>query len=329
MPIKIIAEVAQGHQGDRTLAMLLAKAAVRSGADAVKYQCVFADEAAVPSYKYYDLFRRNELSYAVWEEIRNVVKEAGKEFYLNIGGEKSYKYAKKLNADGVKIHTTNFFNTEIVRMALQTIPSIYVSVGGISPNELEQFIIQYDVKPTDNVCFTYGFQALPTPIEKNHLLKLRALIQRFNGYGFGFEDHTDGDSEDSEFLPLLAIPLGISHIEKHITLDRSLALTDFTSALTPIAFKRFSNRFRRYEAALGFDDLVVTELEHEYRCIVLKVVVTSCDLRAGDVLDAMNTALRRVNDPQPAGFHRKEDVQGRMLAQAVPANTQIIEGLLR
>jgi len=46
MTIEIIAEIAQGYEGNSTLALMLAKAAVRSGADAVKFQLVYADELA-------------------------------------------------------------------------------------------------------------------------------------------------------------------------------------------------------------------------------------------------------------------------------------------
>ena len=68
MSVEIIAEVAQGYEGNPTLAGLLARAAVRAGADAVKYQLVYADEIATPDYQYYDLFRRLESLAAVRRE---------------------------------------------------------------------------------------------------------------------------------------------------------------------------------------------------------------------------------------------------------------------
>ena len=49
--IQIIAEIAQGYEGDTKLTELLTTGALKSGADAVKFQLVFADELATPYYQ--------------------------------------------------------------------------------------------------------------------------------------------------------------------------------------------------------------------------------------------------------------------------------------
>lgn len=57
MGVKIIAEIAQGYEGKPEQARLLAKAGVASGADAVKFQCVYADDISVPDYKHYPFLK--------------------------------------------------------------------------------------------------------------------------------------------------------------------------------------------------------------------------------------------------------------------------------
>jgi len=66
----IIAEAAQGFEGDPLLARLLVQAAARAGADAVKFQLVYADEIATPEYKYYDLFKKLEMPATCWIQRR-------------------------------------------------------------------------------------------------------------------------------------------------------------------------------------------------------------------------------------------------------------------
>ena len=73
--IKIIAEAAQGFEGDPLLARLLVRAAARAGADAVKFQLVYADEIATPSYKYYDLFKKLEMPAACWKDVAGETKK--------------------------------------------------------------------------------------------------------------------------------------------------------------------------------------------------------------------------------------------------------------
>ena len=60
MRTEIIAEIAQGYEGNPKLAELLVKGAIVANADSIKLQLVFADELCVPTYPYYDLFKSLE-----------------------------------------------------------------------------------------------------------------------------------------------------------------------------------------------------------------------------------------------------------------------------
>ena len=54
--IKIIAEIAQGYEGSYVIAKKLLLGAIRSGADAVKFQLVIADELC-KKYLHYQFFK--------------------------------------------------------------------------------------------------------------------------------------------------------------------------------------------------------------------------------------------------------------------------------
>ena len=71
----IVAEAAQGFEGDATLAHLLVKASAAANADAIKFQLVFADDLAVPEYDYYDLFEKLEMSAASWRAVRDDARD--------------------------------------------------------------------------------------------------------------------------------------------------------------------------------------------------------------------------------------------------------------
>jgi N,N'-diacetyllegionaminate synthase len=313
MATKIIAEIAQGYEGDPTLARLLAKAGVESGADVVKFQCVFADDTAVPSYRYYGLFKKLEMPFEVWKSIFNTVKDADKEFYLNIGGKQSLEIAQKLGVDGVRLHATNFFNTELIKAAIESFPMVYFGLGGISFVEIQDLIERYNIKPGENVSFIYGFQAEPTPIENNNILRLKTLMESFPGFDFGFEDHTDGSDRNAKIVPLMALPLGVCYIEKHLTLDRLLGLEDSISALTPQEFIDFVYNVRIMESAIGKNTSELTENEKSYRNKVLKVVVTNTDMFKDQLITKESLSLRRVENVREPAFHRKEDVVGMTL----------------
>ena len=82
--IEIIAEVAQGFEGDKKLTELLTAGAIYSGADAIKYQLVYADELATPDYEYYQLFKSLEMDQEVWEEVSQKIHKNGRNLYFDI-----------------------------------------------------------------------------------------------------------------------------------------------------------------------------------------------------------------------------------------------------
>ncbi|OGX49097.1 MAG: hypothetical protein A3G88_06305 [Omnitrophica WOR_2 bacterium RIFCSPLOWO2_12_FULL_63_16] len=329
MPIEIIAEAAQGYEGDPKLAQLLARGAVRAGADAVKFQLVYADELATPDYQHYALFQGLEMPRAVWQAVVDETHQANRRFYFDVFGERSLREAHALRADGVKIHSTDFFNAPLVRLALELMPRVFISFGGIAVDELDTFLQRHRIPPQGTVCLMYGFQADPTPIELNHLSRLGALRERFLGYQFGFMDHTDGSLEEALTVALLALPFGVRCIEKHIGLDRALQLEDYLSALSPELFQLFVQRIRRLEPALGTDRLELTPTEREYRQKAVKAVVAARAIAQGTVLAPEDLSLKRVARTTAANpLHRIEDAVGRTVTADLQPNQPVMKEMV-
>ena len=300
MTVEIIAEAAQGYEGDPSIARLLLRAAVRGGADAVKFQLVYGDELATPDYEYYTLFKKLEMPESVWKDLINEAHAGGLRFYMDIFGDHSLRVAQQLKVDGIKIHSTDFFNERLVEAALTGSQRLFISLGGIAADELTAFIHKHQIKAEERLTLLYGYQGDPTPLESNHVLRLRNFAQRFQGFRFGFMDHQEGVTEEAMILSLLALPLGVSCIEKHITLDRALQLEDYISALEPDRFAQFVKQVRQMEKALGSDRLELGEGEKQYRRKVTKVVVSSRPLKRGELLTPEAVALKRSGrmDPQ-------------------------------
>jgi len=314
MAVEIIAEAAQGYEGDPSLARLLAKGAICARANAFKMQLVYGDELATPDYEYYSLFKKLEMPESVWKDLITETHANGLRFYVDIFGEKSLQVAQKLGVDGIKIHSTDFFNDRLVRTALAGSWRLFISLGGITADELTAFIQKHKLQPHERITLLYGFQGDPTPLESNHVLRLRSFTQRFPVFRFGFMDHQDGATEEAMNLSLLSLPLSVQTIEKHITLDRSLQLEDYISALEPERFTRFVQQIRQMERALGSDALELGEGEKQYRRKVTKVVVSIRPLRKGEILTAEAIALKRSSrmDPQHALYSLDQALDRRL-----------------
>jgi N,N'-diacetyllegionaminate synthase len=294
--IELIAEVAQGYEGNEKLAELLTTAAIKSGANSVKYQLVFADELATPDYVWYDLFKSLEMADEVWKDIADRIHDNRLSLYFDIFGKESLKVARAVGADGVKLSTTEFYNVGLIEEAFESFEKVIISVGGIPESDIDDLVEDLLRHHCHKTCLLYGFQAEPTPLNQNNLLKIKTLKEKYPSFGIGFMDHSDGINEDAFNLALVVLGLGVNIIEKHITLDHLIQLEDCVSGLSPDRFYQFSQSLRRYEQALGTPSLKLTPLELEYQKKAVKVVVSTQAIKAGTLLTHDNIALKRTGE---------------------------------
>lgn len=326
MKTKIIAEVAQGYEGNLYLAELLARAAINGKADAAKFQLVFADELCVPNYPYYDFFSSLEFSFENWEKITNQVKEAGLEMFFDVYGPKSLDWAHRLGAAGIKISTTDFYNTRLIDMALEKFDQVLISIGGVPQEEFAG--LWKRVKPfKDKITFLHGFQAEPTETHDNHLLRMKKMRELYPGIKIGFMDHSLGTSEEAFHLPLVALGVGVELFEKHISLDPNLEVEDYISALSPTRFKEFVKVIREMEKALGTTSLGLTEKEKEYKLKAGKVVVADQEIPSGTELRLEHLALKRVStEPNPDFLRQVDYLIGKKVSKNFSPNNPLFDG---
>ena len=325
-PVTIIAEVAQGYEGKPVLGELLIKGAAAAGADAIKFQIVYADDVAVPGYRYYDWYQQLEMPEEAWRQLKDSANRCGLAFYSDLSGERALKVAKQIRPDGVKIHSGNFFNHQLVDEALANFPRVLISTGGIQAEELEGFIRRHHLKPgSDQAVFLFGFQADPTPIESTQLARLPALQARLEGFELGFMDHTDGDGPDPIAVSLMALALGLRFFEKHLTLDRALKLEDYMSALEPARFTHYVQTLRRLDAALGSPSLELTQAEVSYRRKMVKKLIAARDLPAGHVLQEPDLVQKRQEFEGDGFSYDPTKVFGRRLAHPIAAGEALRE----
>jgi N,N'-diacetyllegionaminate synthase len=323
MNIEIIAEIAQGYEGNSKLAELLVKGAIAANADSVKLQLVYADELCVPEYEYFELFRSLEMKEEIWEGLVQMVKAANKKIYFDVYGEKSVRLAYKLKADGVKISTTDFYNDSLLKLASELFDTIFISIGGVAAEEID-LLINGKIKLPVNTILMHGFQAEPTATEDNNLRRIESLKNRYPQCRIGFMDHSSGINEYAFYLPMIAIGTGASFIEKHITLDYTLEIEDYISALSVDRFKQFVSIVKHIEQSLGSQELELNSKEIEYKKRAGKVVVAKNNILAGSVLTEKDLCLKRVTT-KPTGTHfsKYSDVIGRNLIESININSPV------
>ena len=304
MTIEIIAELAQGFEGRPEQARLLMKAAASAGADAAKYQLVYANELATPDYKYYDLFRSLEMADDVWMGLSKYAAELGITLQVDIFGSRSLKQAETIGASAVKIHGTDIANLGLLaEVARSAVPRVLLGAGGAWSCEIEQAVAALHNK---EVVVLLGFQGYPTPTENNQIARVRLLVERLAksqpNISIGFADHASPESPLRYALAAVAVGAGARVIEKHLTFGQVMKLEDHESALNPDQFLEFTQTLRACSAAMGSAgdamDFGMSESEQGYRKMIRRHVVAGADLRAGQVISPANLVLKRTSSEQ-------------------------------
>ncbi len=308
--IYVIAEASQGYEGSIEISKLLIRSAKKAGADAIKFQVVYANDLAEQGYQYYDLFKSLEMPVTAWQEVRNYARAQEIDFVIDIFGAESFALAQKIDPEGIKIHSTSFFDDQLIGDILSVPRTVYLSIGGIHLDEIQHLISRYNLTERENFSILYGYQAEPTPINANNLLRIPKLRVETGVQSIGFMDHSDGGCSYSTSLSVLALGLGVAIFEKHITLDRYLEMEDYTSALGVTEFAAYVKHLHEIYDALGTDDIQLTDQEIAYRERAIKRVVASRDLEAGEILSVDNVKMNRPK--VQSGYFKFTDVIGKV-----------------
>ena len=304
----IIAECAQGYASPTidesiSLALMLTRCAKSAGADAIKFQLVIASELATPDYVHFQLFKSLELGLDGWKKVSALANELNIDLMFDIFGSASLAIAEMLGSAAVKIHPTDFTNSQLIsEVSSSSIPTVIAGCGGASPSEIKSTAEK--LNSIKSLVFMHGFQGYPTPRRDNCLSRLRFLKdfidQQPGQMILGFADHAEPTSADATHLAATSIGFGVQVIEKHLTIARCLQLEDYESALSPDEFLAFSRTLRACSEA-RFDDLIssisfeLPDSEQAYRRAVSRHVVAKTNLESGHIVDAADLSLKRTS----------------------------------
>ena len=128
----------------------------------------------------------------------------------------------------------------------------------------------------------------PTPFEDVNVRAMLTIKNAFPGIAVGYSDHTLGIE-----VPIAAVALGASVIEKHFTLDRNLPGPDHRASLEPAELKAMIAAIRNVEIAMGSGLKRPSASEQKNKSIARKSVVAAQPIQAGELFSEQNISVKR------------------------------------
>lgn len=289
---QIIAEIAQGYEGDVKLCERFVRLAKQCGADGVKFQIFEAEELCLPNYKHYDLFKNLYIKPEEWKKIIELCNELNIEFYADVFGTTTLEWMLKCKIGGIKIHSTDLKNYSFLKHLKDKNIRIIVGVGGSTLMEIEKGV---NYLGANDIIVMSGFQAEPNLIEDIELNKIRIIKDKLQ-VKVGYTDHIEVTNPLTKSLSAMAVLMGANYIEKHLTIERDcLQLEDYISALNPEEFKEMVRMIRdvdNFPDPLS-GDFQLTEREKIYRKSSKKVILAATDLEPGTLITDREIVMLR------------------------------------
>lgn len=303
MKTLIIAEAGVNHNGSLELAKKLVASAAAAGADLVKFQSFITGKSIAldaPKADYqksttdagesqYEMVRKLELSRADHEELIEECRRHGIGFFSTAFDTDSFDMLLELGLNQVKIPSGELTNLPLLRYMTRHGLPVILSTGmaGLGDIEAALNVIEQAGTPRSLITVLHCTTEYPTPMED---VNLRAMVSLKTAFGVevGYSDHTPGIE-----IPIAAVALGATVIEKHFTLDRQLPGPDHQASLEPQELKAMVDAIRNIERALGDGIKRPSKSELKNQPIARKSLVATRTIRAGEVFSADNLSAKR------------------------------------
>lgn len=300
----IIAEAGVNHNGSIDTAKQLVNVAVDAGVDYIKFQTfkarnLVSANAAKAEYQKQNtqnadetqlaMLKQLELSYEEQLALVDYCKARHIKFFSTAFDLESIDFLASLHLDLWKIPSGEITNYPYIRKIAQHGQPVILSTGMCEMKEIADAVrvLKEFGLTKEKITILHCNTEYPTPMSDVNLRAMNDIKDTF-GVEVGYSDHTMGIE-----VPIAAVAMGATVIEKHFTLDRTMNGPDHKASLEPNELKDMVAAIRNIELALGSNHKHVTASEQKNIAIARKSIVAATNIRKGELFTENNLTVKR------------------------------------
>ncbi len=267
MSIFIIAEVGINHNGDMSICKELIDLAVDSGCDAVKFQKRDIDQ--VYTKKFLDSPRESpfgttqrdqklglEFTQENYAEIDMYCKSKKIEWFASAWDLNSQTFLNSFNCKYNKVASAMIVYTELLEKIAKEGKHTFISTGMSNYSDIENAINIFKI---NNCSFELMHTVSTYPMkEEDANLNLISSLRNKYSCDVGYSGHESGLA-----ISYAAAALGITSLERHITLNRAMYGSDQAASIEPAGLRQLVGAVRKIEQALGDGVKKISEEEQK------------------------------------------------------------------
>ena len=328
-PVYIIAELSANHNGSLDSALDIIRLAAESGADAIKLQTYTADTLTIDcdkepfilrggtiwdGRKLYDLYSEASTPWEWHQALFDEAKKYGLDCFSTPFDDSAVEFLEQFDPPFHKVASFELTHHPLLRTIAQTGRRVIMSTGMASLEEIEEALAVLRENGSGEVILLKCTSSYPAPPEEANLARMSDMAERF-GVTVGLSDHTMDLA-----VPVAAVALGATVIEKHFCRSRSESGPDSSFSLEPTEFCEMVDAVRIAEKAIG--KAVYTRTVAEEKSVASRTSIFVVEpIAAGEELTRENIRIIRPGYGSAPKF--LEDVLGRTAKQDIERGTPL------
>ncbi len=255
MSIFVIAEIGINHNGDLSIAKDLIDVAVSAGCDAVKFQkrdidVVYgSDFLSQPRESPWGTTQRDQKEAIEFSEedfsfIDTYCKEKGIEWFLSCWDLKSQVLMRKFNTKYNKVASPMLTYTDLLQLIASEKKHTFISTGMSTYDDIDRAV---EIFKANNCPFELMHAVSTYPLRDEHAnLRMIDTLKTKYSCNVGYSGHEVGLA-----ISYAAAAMGITSLERHITLDRAMYGSDQSASIEPAGLRQLVGAVRKIELAMG------------------------------------------------------------------------------
>lgn len=297
----IIAEAGVNHNGDISIAKRLIDVAVKAKVDAVKFQTFKSEklvkrDAKKADYQkkstkseetQFDMLKKLEFDKEAHKMLIDYCKQKNIMFLSTAFDLESIDLLNDLNMPIFKIPSGEITNYPYLRKIGTLNKKVILSSGMSTIDEIKNAINVLKENGMNDISVLHCNTEYPTPMNDVNLNAMNTIKNELN-VEVGYSDHTLGIE-----VPIAAVAMGATIIEKHFTLDKNMEGPDHKASLEPDELKKMVEGIRNIELALGSFNKIITKSESKNINIARKSLVANCFIKKGEIFTEENLTCKR------------------------------------
>ena len=252
----IIAEIGTNHLGDVKIARRIIDVAASAGCNAVKFQKRNVEK--IYTKKFLDstldspwgttqreMIAHMEFTDKQFREIDSHCKKLKIPWFVSCWDTESQIQMRKFKTKYNKVASAMLIHEKLLKLIAEEKKYTFISTGMSTMKDIEKAVRIFK-KYNCHFELMHSHSAYPMPIEEANLRVINTLKKKFK-CNVGYSGH----EVSSYQLAIVAVTLGATSIERHITLNRAMYGSDQAASLEKAGLVRMVRDIRTIDKVLG------------------------------------------------------------------------------